>query len=281
MGFLSTLSLRRATIYCHCDTSYSKFLSTLSLRRATSRAHALSVTGSISIHALLAESDFCIFHQPTGISDFYPRSPCGERLTARIIDPTYGKISIHALLAESDTQSQIDARVIPISIHALLAESDGVLGRRLWDRQQFLSTLSLRRATTYPSQWRTLASDFYPRSPCGERPSKLHKILADWGFLSTLSLRRATTGTTSAKMQQWDFYPRSPCGERLYTAIVTPPIPNFYPRSPCGERLPGPTPCRSPGPFLSTLSLRRATFAFSTSRREFQISIHALLAESD
>ena len=61
--------------------------------------------------------------------------------------------------------------VVKISIHALLAESD--TERKCSDMPLgiFLSTLSLRRAT---SQCRTLASgiyDFYPRSPCGERPA--------------------------------------------------------------------------------------------------------------
>ena len=55
-----------------------------------------------------------------------------------------------------------------ISIHALLAESDLVL----------VSMICLPR-------------DFYPRSPCGERPS-----------------------TGSAANFSSDFYPRSPCGER-------------------------------------------------------------------
>ena len=78
------------------------------------------------------------------------------------------------------------------------------------------------------------------------------------------------------------FYPRSPCGERRYIwpAYLQRQIisihallaesddagvhhiryhNDFYPRSPCGERR-GPrwTECRHP-PFLSTLSLRRAT----------------------
>ena len=100
---------------------------------------------------------------------FYPRSPCGERLL-----PTWElyqmlRISIHALLAESDRRVlKCDNRAI-ISIHALLAESDTLnsttlpvlfdfyprspCGERLHGcyslrhSAQFLSTLSLRRAT--------------------------------------------------------------------------------------------------------------------------------------
>ena len=55
----------------------------------------------------------------------------------------------------------------------------------------------------------------------------------------------------------------------------------FYPRSPCGERR-EPTALRTPHQrFLSTLSLRRATFCVGFSSGAKAISIHALLAESD
>ena len=57
---------------------------------------------SISIHALLAESDCKLVKTNTG-----------EHL-----------ISIHALLAESDTNNQPEQQERHISIHALLAESD-------------------------------------------------------------------------------------------------------------------------------------------------------------
>ena len=60
-----------------------------------------------------------------------------------------------------------------------------------------------------------------------------------------------------------DFYPRSPCGERLIGQMAIQAIHNyFYPRSPCGERPANPLPITSPTTFLSTLSLRRATFLF-------------------
>ena len=56
-----------------------------------------------------------------------------------------------------------------ISIHALLAESDDAnLGRHSRD------------------------NNFYPRSPCGERPVVYNIVLMPRKFLSTLSLRRAT-----------------------------------------------------------------------------------------
>ena len=151
--FLSTLSLRRATLYGRlpCCMAAPAFLSTLSLRRATLRYSEQSAPPKISIHALLAESD-------------------------RVIRRPYAKmrISIHALLAESDTRKGQSSRAgIGISIHALLAESDRIMIITICTVSKFLSTLSLRRATH--NRWINLFGfqDFYPRSPCGERPGWL------------------------------------------------------------------------------------------------------------
>ena len=190
------------------------FLSTLSLRRATrilSTSRAFSV---ISIHALLAESDRRTFRNQQRCSNFYPRSPCGER------------------------QRQLDAvtAAYMISIHALLAESDGVCNQKPPQARKFLSTLSLRRATGIITTFAIIAGHFYPRSPCGERPSPC----------VVMNVRR-------------DFYPRSPCGERRCQRGPGVPDLDFYPRSPCGERL-----------------QRQIEF-----ERYSDISIHALLAESD
>ena len=125
------------------------FLSTLSLRRATQHYGSFHDLTVISIHALLAESDWAAItllevlayfypRSPCGErpgqdyllcckwSDFYPRSPCGERLACPIWNPA-GKV---------------------ISIHALLAESDRWLRKMYFLSIRFLSTLSLRRATS-------------------------------------------------------------------------------------------------------------------------------------
>ena len=123
--FLSTLSLRRATLILQVKSTALAFLSTLSLRRATVE----EVSGD------------------TWARDFYPRSPCGERRTQSQIDARVIPISIHALLAESDPTMQRALGVFSISIHALLAESDGTLSTLIIGFLGFLSTLSLRRAT--------------------------------------------------------------------------------------------------------------------------------------
>ena len=102
-------------------------------------------------------------------------------------------------------------------------------------------------------------SDFYPRSPCGER-------LLDHGI---------------ALVPHQHFYPRSPCGERLLLPLILAGRSYFYPRSPCGERHITQRSASSLPSFLSTLSLRRATAASVKTYHWIHISIHALLAESD
>ena len=125
-----------------------------------------------------------------------------------------------------------------ISIHALLAESDS---------RHFAGVSE--------------DCNFYPRSPCGERPAP----------------------PSPPKARVLYFYPRSPCGERPDQPRELAPaqqisihallaesdlvnggglsscLGNFYPRSPCGERLLGALWVLSTLIFLSTLSLRRAT----------------------
>ena len=124
----------------------------------------------------------------------------------------------------------------------------------------FLSTLSLRRATRPSAILFNGKVYFYPRSPCGERPMTHMQKCCVSIFLSTLSLRRATLAGPSGPAFLYNFYPRSPCGERPIVLVV--PLMfslYFYPRSPCGER-----------PHYDNYNLHCV-----------EISIHALLAESD
>ena len=167
---------------------------------------------------------------------FYPRSPCGERRLISDEVNANNVISIHALLAESDARPWPGAADAWISIHALLAESDGfyadmmaltaisihallaesdlavlhVRGHHL----RFLSTLSLRRATSpWPSTSRMLAISIHALLAESDARDivlshvlliSIHALLAESDlrlhratprkslFLSTLSLRRAT-----------------------------------------------------------------------------------------
>ena len=191
--FLSTLSLRRATpfekfegviaikISIHAllaESDYqgqagfrrlSPFLSTLSLRRATHTTKTIGGTHYISIHALLAESDRVARTPTTVVTDFYPRSPCGERQQADKHAQSPTQFLSTLSLRRATWSNRPVTMHTWISIHALLAESDQELFR-----------------IVKPSY------NFYPRSPCGERPKWTPTKYRDKRFLSTLSLRRAT-----------------------------------------------------------------------------------------
>ena len=188
----------------------------------TSVVSSAGTTG-ISIHALLAESDQQSSSYNAYLEDFYPRSPCGERLFRQNYECFEWIISIHALLAESDlgkvnsmltlihfyprspcgerhTHYFTALHNILISIHALLAESDAIEFKLYFINQKFLSTLSLRRATVAKRTTET-------------RPP----------FLSTLSLRRATVMFSGILPHHArNFYPRSPCGERQTSSRPAP-----------------------------------------------------------
>ena len=110
-------------------------------------ARGSRVTYIISIHALLAESDARFLCWVLSDSNFYPRSPCGERPNDAINGCNPDFISIHALLAESDPINVMSVSAVQISIHALLAESDKPTPLIRSCPGTFLSTLSLRRAT--------------------------------------------------------------------------------------------------------------------------------------
>ena len=236
-AFLSTLSLRRATIVNRNCNLTQKFLSTLSLRRATDQGASTQQGEQISIHALLAESDGTGHTSQQPAVYFYPRSPCGERLSTLIIGflervflstlslrrATRGKVTggydRNDFYPRSPCGERRNARPETrqrdaISIHALLAESDRIVKGFCSSDIKFLSTLSLRRATNELLE----QSASYSIS--------IHALLAESDydtssllqcqvkFLSTLSLRRATTALAVLLMSSLYFYPRSPCGER-------------------------------------------------------------------
>ena len=172
-----------------------------------------------------------------------------------------------------------------ISIHALLAESDETLVPRHYQKNLFLSTLSLRRATSRSGQNINRRHKISIHALLAESDQQdKHRQRHERGFLSTLSLRRATNRNLTSHCSDNDFYPRSPCGERRESRQLSArPTTYFYPRSPCGERHAADISARRearisihallaesdavmnniifvPGEFLSTLSLRRATF---------------------
>ena len=261
--------------------SVEVFLSTLSLRRATNNFFNCRFNIIISIHALLAESDHTLSSRVSPLSNFYPRSPCGERHAGRF-QPVRESgflstlslrratarrasrqqpagISIHALLAESDRCCTPQAHIAAISIHALLAESDVPQTPQAENQSPFLSTLSLRRATPLTFALFRPLKYFYPRSPCGERLTSGQNDNDSNNISIHALLAESDASFFSGRSCFSDFYPRSPCGERRSHYSSSRPLKGF----------------------LSTLSLRRATIQEIGREACAFISIHALLAESD
>ena len=125
---------------------------------------------TISIHALLAESDQLYNFHITLFRHFYPRSPCGERLE-KVPADVYYQAFLSTLSLRRATRNSL--RLIPIILHFYPRSPCGerpLSGSSRATVLVFLSTLSLRRATA-------------------DRMSHQEKSRK---FLSTLSLRRAT-----------------------------------------------------------------------------------------
>ena len=190
--FLSTLSLRRATFPVSAHRFDGGFLSTLSLRRATSALYWFSIADryfyprspcgerpekmkvggidvSISIHALLAESD-------------YSTMTCSGTVTRFL-----STLSLRRATKERMLTDEVNSFLSTLSLRRATAPVD-----RMPSSSEFLSTLSLRRATfacwyikemtanisihallaeSDPRSWPLPPKTryFYPRSPCGER----------------------------------------------------------------------------------------------------------------
>ena len=165
----------------------------------------------ISIHALLAESDNILcavsvqvgrflstlsLRRATNCTSigrpkrlyFYPRSPCGERPLSQSSAKSTPEISIHALLAESDIINNVINRLDKI----------------------FLSTLSLRRAT---SSVNTADKEARFLSTLSLRRATVHALIFanSMLFLSTLSLRRATSARPDI---------RQPCAISIHALLA-------------------------------------------------------------
>ena len=151
---------------------------------------------------------------------FYPRSPCGER---------------------HDKKAHIALRVINFYPRSPCGERPQC-GCACWYDCIFLSTLSLRRATS----WSGFSECIYAFLSTLSLRRATASILCTSNiniFLSTLSLRRATFRVAvpehlimisihallaesdivqrGPRPHKRDFYPRSPCGERRRPKTVT------------------------------------------------------------
>ena len=154
---------------------------------------------AISIHALLAESDALAPEENPTQKNFYPRSPCGERLLEQ--SASYNA-ALENFYPRSPCGERPDTSII------------------ILDEYQFLSTLSLRRATD-DLQVPASVSKISIHALLAESDKTFHAFPLNYlTFLSTLSLRRATTVYFHAKARKSHFYPRSPCGERQHLLVI-------------------------------------------------------------
>ena len=85
----------------------------------------------------------------------------------------------------------------------------------------FLSTLSLRRATSSKIKSSSITIYFYPRSPCGERRVTVlgiqHRVGISIHALLAESDLHIVGGAGNNTIH---FYPRSPCGERQALGLL-------------------------------------------------------------
>ena len=170
--------------------------------------------------------------------DFYPRSPCGERLrcnltlfayslflstfplrgTSSDLDCIY-RGNIYNFYPRSPCGERPDAGktapVLPLflSTFPLRGTSqknyDGLVDRQISIHVPLAGNVRESQPKHIPNPY------FYPRSPCGERLVIQNTNRFSQTFLSTFPLRGTSSHRRQMPGQPPYFYPRSPCGERL------------------------------------------------------------------
>ena len=171
---------------------------------------------SISIHALLAESDACITTTITCIASFLStlslrratrfgsysqcsyrflstlslrRATCQWRRSVKLFRQFLSTLSLRRATCFFCAKLLLQLTFLST---LSLRRATGRSWRKQSNHHKFLSTLSLRRATRRHRGNDRRPIHFYPRSPCGERQARSERINRNITFLSTLSLRRAT-----------------------------------------------------------------------------------------
>ena len=191
--FLSTLSLRRATVVCGCPrVDFGHFYPRSPCGERPDVSGVQGYRTLISIHALLAESD-SKYARSLVIDWAFLSTLSLRRATRQQNRPLRHSGFLSTLSLRRATRVDFFFLCcIIISIHALLAESDNFRRSIKCAICNFYprSPCGERRAPRFTP---TASRNFYPRSPCGERLSgSADYVEYNYKFLSTLSLRRAT-----------------------------------------------------------------------------------------
>ena len=229
------------------------------MRRATDVVAELDEYAKISIHALLAESDRHLQKVNKDYTNFYPRSPCGERharYTNKLVANHFYPRSPCGERPVSGSSKHNSRYFYPRSPCG---------ERRQWRRsvklfRQFLSTLSLRRATRHKTAELIINVYFYPRSPCGERLTSevsdrvplaisIHALLAESDERANrlahappqISIHALLAESDNRRPiflgQAEEFLSTLSLRRATETLVILPKeLDDFYPRSPCGER---------------------------------------------
>ena len=235
--FLSTLSLRRATITQKRKINPASYFYPRSPCGERPGQNLINGIGLIiSIHALLAESDTT--WQKVNLNPKIFLSTLSLRRATLTDDvSTGGKIiSIHALLAESDNRAELNIRQI----------------QNFYPR----SPCGERRPSLSGTARHTY---FYPRSPCGERPVNGDVLSSCFGNFYPRSPCGERRPSLSGTARHTYFYPRSPCGERLNGIGLIVHVGGFLSTLSLRRATRAFPNSQAKLQFLSTLSLRRAT----------------------
>ena len=214
------------------------FLSTLSLRRATHAIeHRHKPNRYFYPRSPCGERPHHPMRQNRTSVHFYPRSPCGERPVPTLQPWHAANFYPRSPCGERQRACKIAKNGITISIHALLAESDVFVAGPPLHNLVFLSTLSLRRATSLCVTANGHHSLFLSTLSLRRATSPSLCSASARTFLSTLSLRRAT---------RHGYLGSAALHISIHALLAESDIAANVSR-------------QAPSSFLSTLSLRRAT----------------------
>ena len=195
-----------------------------------------------------------------GVHDFYPRTPCGVRLSLFTVDSSH-KVFLSTYPVRGTTCPPAGSRCKP---------------RNFYPRTPCgVRHHPFRRSFSEPS-----ISIHVPRA--GYDPAL--EVRAVRRNAISIHVPRAGYDMTALKpyIEEKYFYPRTPCGVRL--AILcqeTHSFQNFYPRTPCGVRPSASPRAKVSRAFLSTYPVRGTTHSMISALEAYYISIHVPRAGYD
>ena len=227
------------------------------------------MAGSISIHALLAESDQLYDTYAKVLRVFLSTLSLRRATWAVFLSCNYPFISIHALLAESDRTGLTCGDGQNISIHALLAESD--LVQIIMSGYARISIHALLAESDASGTLSDTSNVISIHALLAESDTDMAKRLIEFRISIHALLAESDEGPAKLPKQiriSIHALLAESDSKRLCNALE---YLHFYPRSPCGERQHVYLLVLWVLRFLSTLSLRRAT-----ERRHKSTSFHKL-----